>query len=279
MATDVGNAIDEARGLVGRAGGEGAIARIRSLAERGKRSAELWKLLGEALLSVGQEEEAIQAFLQSTWLISKDADVWVSMAICAHRLGRQKDAMQYWKSAVMAHPRLFRERPALATLWAECRGTGERYAEIVKRLEARTDERSASTLLELVLTTDDIAVALATLANAKELSPPLALARIVLECVADETCQPVLPMDPDGHSIQATFDVDDAFMMECINRAAGLSGLDADTILARLARSTGSRLARRVYAMAGRESEAVLVALVMMMRGLAATDHRVEARV
>jgi hypothetical protein len=179
----------------------------------------------------------------------------------------------------MTYPRLFRQRPALATLWAECRGTGERYAEIVKRLEARTDERSASTLLELVLTADDIAVALATLANAKELSPPLALACIVLECAAGETCQSVPATERDRHSIQATFDVDDAFMMECVNRAAGLSGLDADTILARLARSTGSRLARRVYAMAGRESEAALVALVVIMRGLAATDHRVAPRV
>jgi tetratricopeptide (TPR) repeat protein len=242
------------------------VLRLRELAERVDKSAELWKLLGLALMKLERNEEALTALLRSTWSVARDVEVWVCMAICAHRIGKSNDAVAYWKSAVQAQPDLFQRRPALATLWRECRGSEARYDAVVGRLASRKDERAAIELLEAVLTEDDIPAALASINRAASFSPPLALAAFIFRQAAPSVAECVPSCLKKGAA--PSWD-DDKALVVGVERAVILSQDTKSAVLMRLARTEDIALSRRIYSVADRGSEPELVAITALMRDLA----------
>jgi hypothetical protein len=150
-----------------------------------KRSARIWEGLGRALANTGQNREAFAAYRESTWLIARNADVWVSMAELAHQMNKPSDEYFCWKNALRARPQLFRENPSYLTMWEQSEETSKEFAKLVNRLASRDDTSAAIAFLDEVLIPQELTMALR---YCRQVAKPIKGALRVVITALDASC-------------------------------------------------------------------------------------------
>lgn len=186
MRNDAPEAHDVVRAqLLFRAGqSESALAIVRELTNQRPKDPDLWRTLGGMLAASDRHAEAIEAYTRATWLVARHTETWVAMAVAAYRLGRHKDSVAYWKSALETEPAYFHSHPGLEGIFIESRKEWSDIPAIVRRAAMRADPAAALSVLDAIVGSVDIEEALAALDTCDVAALPVALAIGALGVVA-----------------------------------------------------------------------------------------------
>ena len=148
--SDLESALDQAAHLERSGALADALAVYSDASERQKRDPRAFRGAGRVLAALGRHAEAIEAYQQAIWIISRDAETRAAMACSAYALGRYKDAALHFRFALEADPAHFERHSEQEPLWLEVEARYSEYDEQIRRLLRRADPRDCLRFLELV---------------------------------------------------------------------------------------------------------------------------------
>jgi tetratricopeptide (TPR) repeat protein len=244
-----------------------AVALLRSVAEKDPKNPIGWRDLGAMLSRCEDFVGSIEAYTRATWLIGRDANTWAAMAVAAFRLGRHKDSVAYWRSALEADPQYFDKYTRFSVLWEESRQHYSEFTELVRRLSKRTDPASCFLLLDAVVSRVDAADALRTLTQYDDsASAPMAIAATAIRLSGGESAA---ARELLSHLRPADLMHDDVFVQRICRWVAERSGQDLDdNMMALMQPDAPLSVARACYVLAPDTGDSLVASLDQILSGV-----------
>jgi tetratricopeptide (TPR) repeat protein len=267
--------VAKARDLQKKGDVHAALKVLQRLTTTHPKDAVPWRELGNALALAGRDAEALEAFTKSTWIIGRHLDTWVAMAVCAHRLGRHKVALDYWRSALDVEPRLFQHKPQLAVLWRESRSQSNDFEKLARRLASREDVGAAWLFLEAVADPADVDPAIDALQKIEKETGSIRMARVALDAARSNATA--------WHSLRAILaTLDDKTRTEAWGKTilwlCSSIGLSTDVVVSNaLDGCTETAVARAAYRVASRNSRAHFMAVERLARSSVEIHRRINS--